>query len=71
MFVDKVANQKGSRIRIVIISLERIMLEKSLSLSFSATNNEAEYKTLQARLITVKKLGEKFVKVHCDLRQRT
>lgn len=51
-----------------LISLERITLEKSLSLSFLATNNEAEYENLQVGLITVKKLGGKFVKVHCDSR---
>ena len=43
LFVDRAANQKGSGIRIVIISPERITLEKSLSISFTATNNEAEY----------------------------
>ena len=46
LFVDRAANQKGSKIEIVIIFLERITLKKSLRLSFSTTNNEAEYKAL-------------------------
>lgn len=68
LFVDGVANQKGSGTGIVIISLERITLEKSLRLGFSVTTNETEYEALQARLNAVKKLGGKAVKVHCDSR---
>ncbi|XP_075674926.1 3-epi-6-deoxocathasterone 23-monooxygenase CYP90D1-like [Castanea sativa] len=68
LFVDRVANKKGSGIRIMIISLEQITLEKSLRLDFLAINNEAEYEALQAGLNVVKKLGGKSMKVHCDLR---
>ena len=68
LFVDRAANQKGSEIEIVIISLEKITLKKSLRLSFSTTKNEAEYKALQARLNAIKKLEGKFVKVHCNSR---
>ena len=46
VYVDDVANQRGSRVRLVLISLKRISNEKSLRLGFSATNNEAEYKAL-------------------------
>lgn len=42
--------------------------EKSLRLGFSATNNEAEYKALLARLIAMRKLGGKTIKAYCDLR---
>ena len=31
---------------LVVVSLERITIEKSLRLSFLATNNEAEYEAL-------------------------
>ena len=31
---------------LVVVSLERITIEKSLRLSFLATNNEAEYEVL-------------------------
>ena len=46
VFVDGVANQSGSRVGLVLVSLEKTIIEKSLRLGFSATNNEAEYETL-------------------------
>lgn len=52
----------------MIISLEGITLEKSLSLSFLATNNEVEYEALQVGLVVIQKLGGKVVKVYCDSR---
>ena len=47
---------------------ERLTLETSLRLGFSATYNEAEYKAFQAGLNSIKKLKGKSVKVHCDSR---
>ena len=44
--MDKVANQKGSGVGLVLISPEKLIIEKSLRLGFSATNNEAENETL-------------------------
>ena len=41
--IDGAANQRRSRLGLVIISPEKIIIEKSLRLGFSATNNEAEY----------------------------
>ena len=46
LYIDGVANQKGLRVKIVIISPKSITIEKSLRLTFSATNNEAEYEVL-------------------------
>ena len=46
VYVDGAANQKGSGVGLVLISLEKLIIEKSLRLSFSATNNEAEYEAL-------------------------
>ena len=51
-----------------MISLERIMIEKSLRLGFSATNNEAEYEVLLVEMIMVQKLGGKAVEVFFDSR---
>ena len=51
---------------LVLISLERIMIEKSLRLSFSATNNEAEYEALLVGMIMVQKMSEKTVEVFSD-----
>ena len=42
-YVDGAANQRGSRVGLVLVSLEKITIEKSLKLSFSTTNNEAKY----------------------------
>ena len=41
VYVDGAANQKGSRVGLVVISPDKIIIEKSLKLSFLATNNKA------------------------------
>ena len=46
VYVDGAANQKGSEVGLVLISPEKLIIEKSLRLGFSATNNEAEYEAL-------------------------
>ena len=46
VYIDGAANQRGSKVGLVLISPEKITIEKSLRLGFSATNNEAEYETL-------------------------
>ena len=46
VYVDGVANQKGSGVGLVLISPEKLIVEKSLRLGFSAMNNKAEYKAL-------------------------
>ena len=51
--VDGVSNQKGSGVGLVPMSPEKVVIEKSLKLDFSATNNEAEYETLLERMAIV------------------
>ena len=63
LYVDGVANQRGSGVELVLVSPEKITIEKSLRLSFSATNNEAEYKALLMGMVMVLKMGGKAVKV--------
>ena len=53
---------------LVLISPERITIEKSLRLGFSATNNEAEYEALLEGMSMVKKLGRKSVNMLSDSR---
>ena len=53
---------------LVLISPERITIEKSLRLGFSTTNNETEYKALLTGMIMVQKLGGKVVEVFSDSR---
>ena len=66
VYVDGVANQRGSRIGLVLISPEGIAIEKSLRLEFSATNNEAEYEALLQGRIMVQKLSEKAMEGFSD-----
>ena len=70
LYVDGVVNQKGSggRKGLVIVSLDRIAIEKSLRLSFSATNNKAEYKALLIRIAMVQNMEGEAVEVFLDSR---
>ena len=52
----------------VIVSLDRITIEKSLRLGFSAMNNEAKYKALLIRIATVQKMEGKVVEMFLDSR---
>ena len=63
VYVDGVANHRGSRVGLVLISLERIIIEKSLRLGLSTTNNKAEYEALLARITMIQKMGGKAVEI--------
>ena len=62
-YVDGAANQRGSRVGLVLVSPKKITIEKSLRLSFSATNNKAKYEALLIGMMMVQKMGGKTVKV--------
>ena len=66
MYVDGGANHRGSGVGLVLISPEKITIEKSLRLDFSATNNEAEYETLLMGMAMVQKMGGKTVEMFSD-----
>ena len=66
VYVDGAANQRGSGVGLVLVSPEKITIEKSLRLGFSATNNEAEYEALLMGMMMVQKMGRKTVKVYSD-----
>ena len=68
VYVDGAANQKGSDVELVLISPEKIIIEKSLRLGFSAINNEVEYEALLQGMIMVQKMGGKAVEVFSDSR---
>ena len=53
---------------LVVVSLNRITIEKSWRLGFSATNNEAEYEALLIGITMVQKIGGKVVKVFSNSR---
>ena len=46
VYVDGVTNHRGFGVGLVLISPEKIVIEKSLRLDFSVTNNEAKYEAL-------------------------
>ncbi|XP_075670457.1 uncharacterized protein LOC142640272 [Castanea sativa] len=66
VYVDGVANQRGSGIGLVLLSPEGLIFEKSLRLGFLATNNEAEYEALLVGMDMVQKMGEKLVHMFSD-----
>ena len=68
VYVDGTTNQRGSGVRLVLISPEKITIEKSLRLGFSATNNEAKYETLLVGMTMVPKLGGKSMEIFLDSR---
>ena len=68
VYVDGASNQKGSGIKLVLISPKKVIVEKSLRLNFSATNNEAEYETLLMGIAMVQRMGGKSKKVFSDSR---
>ena len=53
---------------LVVVSLEKIIIEKFLRLGFSAINNEVEYEALLVGMAMVQKMGGKAVEVFSDLR---
>ena len=57
VFVDGASSTMGAGAGIVIITPEGIRLEHSFRLGFKASNNEAEYEALIARLKTPLDLG--------------
>ena len=66
VYVDGVANQRGSGMGLVLISPEMLTIEKSLRLGFSATNNEAEYEALLEGISMVQRMGGKAVRIFSD-----
>ena len=66
LYVDGASNQRGSGVELILVSTERITIEKSLRLNFSTTNNEAEYEALLKGMVIVQKMGGKAVRVFSD-----
>ena len=66
--VDSAANQRGSGVGLVLVSLEGITIEKSSRLGFSTTNNETEYEALLEGMSMIQKLGGKSINMFSDSR---
>ena len=48
---------------LVVISPEKIIIENSLRLGFSATNNETKYETLLVEMTMVQKMRRRIVEI--------
>ena len=68
VYVDGASNQKGSGVGLILVSPEKVVIEKSLRLDFSATNNKAEYKALVEGMAMVQRMGGKSIRLFSDLR---
>ena len=68
VYVDRAANQKRSGMGLVLISPEKLIMEKSLRLDFSATNNEAKYEVLLEGMSMVQRMGGKSATMFSDSR---
>ena len=68
VYVDVASNQKGSGIGLVLMSPEKVIIEKSLRLDFSATNNEAEYEPLLVGMAMVQRMEGRSIKLFLDSR---
>jgi ribonuclease HI len=66
LYVDGVANSRGSGLGIVLMSPEREMLEQAIRLGFRASNNEVEYEALLHGLRAAKRLGANVLTIHYD-----
>ena len=53
---------------LVLVSLEKVTIEKSLRLGFSAINNEVEYEALLVGMAMVQKIGKKAVEIFLESR---
>ena len=51
-----------------MVTLEKLVMEKSLRLGFSNTNNEAEYEALLVGIAMVRLLGREMVELYSDSR---
>ena len=66
--MDGAVNQWGARVGLVLVSPEKITIEKSLRLGFSATNNETEYEALLMGMVMVQKMGGRAMEMFSDSR---
>ena len=53
---------------LVLVSLEKVTIKKSLRLGFSAINNEVKYEALLAGMAMIQKIGKKVVEIFSESR---
>ena len=67
VYMDGATNQKGSGVKIVLVTPKKLVVERSLRLSFPAINNEAEYEVLLASMTMVGRLRGEVIEINSDL----
>ena len=68
VYVDGAASQRGLRVGLVVVSPDKIIIEKSLRLGFLAMNNEAKYDAFFMGMAMVQKMGGRIVEIFSDSR---
>ena len=68
VYIDGASNQKGSGVGLVLISPEKLIIEKSLRLGFLAKNNDTEYEALLEGMSMVQRMGGKSATMLSDSR---
>ena len=68
VYTNEATNRKGAGISNVLITPKKLVMEKSLQLSFLATNNEVKYEALLAGVAIINQLGGEVVKLYFDSR---
>ena len=68
VFVDGIVNQRGTGVGLVVVPPKRIIIQKSIRLGFSATNNKAKYEALLVGMAMVQKMGGRIVEIFLDSR---
>ena len=53
---------------LVLVSLEKVTIKKSLRLGFSAMNNKVKYEALLAGMAMIQKIGKKVVEIFSESR---
>ena len=66
LFVDESCNFRGADLGIVLKSPQEDNIVQPICFEFKATNNEAEYEALIARMALASDLGAKALKIYSD-----
>ncbi|KAI8530835.1 hypothetical protein RHMOL_Rhmol11G0089800 [Rhododendron molle] len=66
LYVDEASNINGAGVGVVIITPCGVLLENAITINFPATNNEAEYEALLAKLRVTAHLQVEDLHVFCD-----
>lgn len=68
VYTDGASNQKGAGVGVVLITPEKLIIEKSLRLGFPTTSNKAKYEALLVGINMVKLLDGKTIELYSDSR---